>query len=131
LSQVEAAAVFRDYCGRIEACWFTTISLPWHAAATSLVAVLRIRIQPETAAVPVAVDGRWTLFALHYLGAALAQWVPDTPLQTALDRWLYAMAAVFFFLGAHYIPSASHGIWCRGCGGSPWRMVGGERSASF
>src|ERR1700731_2489592 len=42
----------------------------------------------------------WTLFALHYLGAALAQWVPDTPLQTALDRWLYAMAAVFFFLGA-------------------------------
>src|SRR6201997_5356060 len=44
--------------------------------------------------------GGWTLFALHYLGPALAQWVPDTPLQTAVDRWLYAMAAVFFFLGA-------------------------------
>ena len=44
--------------------------------------------------------GGWTLFALHYLGPAVAQWVPGTPLQTALDRWLYAMAAVFFFLGA-------------------------------
>src|SRR5579859_5762295 len=42
----------------------------------------------------------WSLFALHYLGPALAQWVPDTPLQTALDRWLYAVAALFFFLGA-------------------------------
>ena len=42
----------------------------------------------------------WTLFALHYLGAALAQWVPDTPLQTALDRWLYGVAALFFLLGA-------------------------------
>src|SRR5258707_15116647 len=30
----------------------------------------------------------WTLFALHYLGAALAQWVPDTPLQAARVRWL-------------------------------------------
>ena len=44
--------------------------------------------------------GGWTLFALHYLGPAVAQWVPGTALQTALDRWLYAMAAVFFFLGA-------------------------------
>ncbi|HWW17357.1 MAG TPA: diguanylate cyclase [Candidatus Saccharimonadales bacterium] len=42
----------------------------------------------------------WSLFALHYLGPALAQWVPDTPLQAALDRWLYAVAALFFFLGA-------------------------------
>jgi diguanylate cyclase (GGDEF)-like protein/putative nucleotidyltransferase with HDIG domain len=42
----------------------------------------------------------WTLFALHYLGPALAEWVPDTPLQAALDRWLYAVAALFFFLGA-------------------------------
>jgi diguanylate cyclase (GGDEF)-like protein/putative nucleotidyltransferase with HDIG domain len=42
----------------------------------------------------------WTLFALHYLGAALAQWVPDTPLQTALDRWLYSVSALFFLLGA-------------------------------
>src|SRR5215475_1022487 len=44
--------------------------------------------------------GGWTLFALHYLGPALGQWVPATPLQTALDRWLYSGAAVFFFLGA-------------------------------
>jgi diguanylate cyclase (GGDEF)-like protein/putative nucleotidyltransferase with HDIG domain len=42
----------------------------------------------------------WSLFALHYMGPALAQWVPDTPLQAALDRWLYAVAALFFFLGA-------------------------------
>jgi diguanylate cyclase (GGDEF)-like protein/putative nucleotidyltransferase with HDIG domain len=44
--------------------------------------------------------GGWTLFALHYLGPALAQWVPGSPLQNALDRWLYAGAAIFFFLGA-------------------------------
>lgn len=44
--------------------------------------------------------GGWTLFALHYLGPALAQWIPATPLQNALDRWLYAGTAIFFFLGA-------------------------------
>src|SRR6202045_4405213 len=42
----------------------------------------------------------WTPFALHYRGPALAEWVPDKPLQAALDRWLYAVAALFFFLGA-------------------------------
>jgi diguanylate cyclase (GGDEF)-like protein/putative nucleotidyltransferase with HDIG domain len=42
----------------------------------------------------------WALFALHYMGPALAQWVPSTPMQTALDRWLCVLAALFFFLGA-------------------------------
>src|ERR1700737_692782 len=56
----------------------------------------------------------WTLFALHYLGAALAQWVPDTPLQTALDRWLYAVAALFFFLGAQLYAQRK-----------PWKFVAG------
>src|SRR5712672_4422248 len=70
-------------------------------AATSLVAgffayIYSLKRQPYL----LLWTAGWTLFALHYLGAALAQWVPDTPLQTALDRWLYAMAAVFFFLGA-------------------------------
>jgi diguanylate cyclase (GGDEF)-like protein/putative nucleotidyltransferase with HDIG domain len=42
----------------------------------------------------------WSLFALHYLGFALSQWIPYSPLQGALDRWLYVLAALFFFLGA-------------------------------
>ncbi len=59
----------------------------------------------------------WTLFALHYLGPALAQWVPDTPLQAALDRWLYSLAAVFFFLGAQlYSPRKA---WKLGPVGGP------------
>jgi diguanylate cyclase (GGDEF)-like protein/putative nucleotidyltransferase with HDIG domain len=56
----------------------------------------------------------WTLFALHYLGAALAQWVPDTALQTALDRWLYAVAALFFLLGAQLYSQRK-----------PWKFVAG------
>src|SRR6202045_2904125 len=56
----------------------------------------------------------WTLFALHYLGPALAEWVPDTPLQAALDRWLYAVAAVFFFLGAQLYAQRK-----------PWKFGGG------
>ncbi len=42
----------------------------------------------------------WSLFALHYLGFALSQWIPYSPIQDALDRWLYVLAALFFFLGA-------------------------------
>jgi len=56
----------------------------------------------------------WTLFALHYLGPALAQWVPATPLQTALDRWLYAVAAIFFFLGAQVYSQRK-----------PWKVAAG------
>ena len=42
----------------------------------------------------------WSLFALHYLSPALADWIPDSPLQNALNRWLFALAGLFFFLGA-------------------------------
>src|SRR5271168_3932449 len=42
----------------------------------------------------------WGLFALHFLGPALAPWVASGPLQTSLNRWIYALAAIFFFLGA-------------------------------
>jgi len=41
----------------------------------------------------------WSLFALHYLGPALSQWMPDGPLQNALDQWLYALAGLLFLLG--------------------------------
>ena len=42
----------------------------------------------------------WSLFALHYLGPALSQWFPANPVQNAMNHWLYALAALFFFLGA-------------------------------
>jgi diguanylate cyclase (GGDEF)-like protein/putative nucleotidyltransferase with HDIG domain len=42
----------------------------------------------------------WCLFALHYLGPALAPWNAGGALRSALDRWLYVLAAIFFFLGA-------------------------------
>jgi diguanylate cyclase (GGDEF)-like protein/putative nucleotidyltransferase with HDIG domain len=42
----------------------------------------------------------WSLFALHYLSPALASWTPDSELLQALNHWLYAVAALFFFLGA-------------------------------
>ena len=62
----------------------------------------------------------WTLFALHYLGAALAQWVPDTPLQTALDRWLYAVAALFFLLGAQLYSQRK-----------PWKFAAGAAALAL
>src|SRR5262249_49301320 len=42
----------------------------------------------------------WSLFALHYLSPALAHWIPENPLQNALNKWLFALAGLFFFLGA-------------------------------
>jgi diguanylate cyclase (GGDEF)-like protein/putative nucleotidyltransferase with HDIG domain len=42
----------------------------------------------------------WALFALHYLGPALTPADVAAPLQTALNRWIYALAGIFFFLGA-------------------------------
>src|SRR5271155_4048301 len=42
----------------------------------------------------------WALAALHYLGPALETWSAMGTLATALDRWLYAAAGIFFFLGA-------------------------------
>jgi diguanylate cyclase (GGDEF)-like protein/putative nucleotidyltransferase with HDIG domain len=42
----------------------------------------------------------WSLYALNFLSPALDQWIPSSPIQGALNRWLYALAALFFFLGA-------------------------------
>ncbi len=42
----------------------------------------------------------WTVFAFHYLGAAVAQWMTPSPIQSALNHWLFALAGVLFFLGA-------------------------------
>jgi diguanylate cyclase (GGDEF)-like protein/putative nucleotidyltransferase with HDIG domain len=42
----------------------------------------------------------WGLYALHFLGPALTPWIASGPLQISLNRWIYALAAIFFFLGA-------------------------------
>ena len=42
----------------------------------------------------------WTLFALHYLSPALAWWTANGELLQSLNHWLYAVAALCFFLGA-------------------------------
>jgi diguanylate cyclase (GGDEF)-like protein/putative nucleotidyltransferase with HDIG domain len=42
----------------------------------------------------------WSLFALHYLSPALAEWVTGSALQNGLNRWLFGLAGLFFFLGA-------------------------------
>src|SRR5205085_1028815 len=44
--------------------------------------------------------GGWSLFALHYLSPALTPWVPSSALQNGLNRWLFGLAGLFFFLGA-------------------------------
>jgi diguanylate cyclase (GGDEF)-like protein/putative nucleotidyltransferase with HDIG domain len=41
----------------------------------------------------------WALFGLHYFGPALSKWLPNSPLQDAVDHWLYALSGLFFFLG--------------------------------
>ena len=42
----------------------------------------------------------WTVFGFHYLGTAVAQWMTSSPIQSALNHWLFALAGVLFFLGA-------------------------------
>jgi diguanylate cyclase (GGDEF)-like protein/putative nucleotidyltransferase with HDIG domain len=42
----------------------------------------------------------WALYALHFLGPAISRWVPEFPLEMHLNRWLYAVASILFFLGA-------------------------------
>jgi diguanylate cyclase (GGDEF)-like protein/putative nucleotidyltransferase with HDIG domain len=42
----------------------------------------------------------WGLYALHFLEPALAPWIASGPLQISLNRWIYSLAAIFFFLGA-------------------------------
>ncbi|HEY2459214.1 MAG TPA: diguanylate cyclase [Candidatus Acidoferrum sp.] len=65
----------------------------------------------------------WAFCAIHYLPPAVAQWAPMGAVPESLDRWFYASAALFFFLGAQvyaqqkpwYIPAAVAsgvlGIW--------------------
>ncbi|MCU1315450.1 MAG: hypothetical protein JWN63_772 [Candidatus Acidoferrum typicum] len=42
----------------------------------------------------------WAVFALHYVGPALAPSALANPLQSALNHWLFALSGVLFFLGA-------------------------------
>ena len=42
----------------------------------------------------------WMIFGLHYAGPALADWALNSPLQSALNHWLFAISGLLFFLGA-------------------------------
>src|SRR2546421_6387467 len=42
----------------------------------------------------------WAVFGLHYMGPAVAPWSASSPLQSALNHWLFALSGVLFFLGA-------------------------------
>src|SRR5205809_5671987 len=42
----------------------------------------------------------WAVFALHYVGPTLARNSAASPLQSALNHWLFALSGVLFFLGA-------------------------------
>jgi diguanylate cyclase (GGDEF)-like protein/putative nucleotidyltransferase with HDIG domain len=51
----------------------------------------------------------WSLYALHFLSPALARWLPSSPVQSPLNHWLCALAALCFFLGAQVY--AQHKPW--------------------
>ena len=55
----------------------------------------------------------WSLFALHYLSPALVGRIPRSDLENSLNHWLYALAALFFFLGAQLY--AQHKPWVVPC----------------
>src|SRR5258708_36627573 len=42
----------------------------------------------------------WAVFALHYMGPAIAPWAAASTQQSALNHWLFALSGVLFFLGA-------------------------------
>jgi len=56
----------------------------------------------------------WSFFALHFLSPALVPWIPGSPVQTAVNRWLYALAALSFVLGAQFYSQRKP--WKLGCG---------------
>jgi len=56
----------------------------------------------------------WSFFALHFLSPALVPWIPGSPVQTAVNRWLYALAALSFALGAQFYSQRKP--WKLGCG---------------
>src|SRR5437868_2778157 len=60
----------------------------------------------------------WTMFALHHWGPVLAAWRAENPYQIALDRWFYALAAVFFFVGAQLYAQTR-----------PWKLGAGFAAA--
>jgi len=56
----------------------------------------------------------WSFFALHFLSPALVPWIPGSPVQTAVNRWLYASASLSFALGAQFYSQRKP--WKLGCG---------------
>jgi diguanylate cyclase (GGDEF)-like protein/putative nucleotidyltransferase with HDIG domain len=68
----------------------------------------------------------WALYALHFMGPALWQWIPQTPLETSISRWLHSLASICFFLGAQtyaqrkpwirpaIVTAAALGVWIVG-----------------
>jgi diguanylate cyclase (GGDEF)-like protein/putative nucleotidyltransferase with HDIG domain len=77
---------------------FTALAL---LAATSLVAGFFAYIYSlKRQAYLLLWTAGWSLYALHYLSPALTMWIPGSVPQTSLNQWLYALAALFFFLGA-------------------------------
>jgi GAF domain-containing protein len=71
----------------------------------------------------------WALFALHYLSPALAQWTPDSPVQNALNRWLFAAAGLFFFLGAQIY--AQRKPWIVPCGITAAALAGAALASAL
>src|SRR6266849_675817 len=42
----------------------------------------------------------WAVFGLHYVGPTLAPNMASSPVQSALNHWLFALSGVLFFIGA-------------------------------
>src|SRR5260370_30361922 len=42
----------------------------------------------------------WAVFPLHYVGPTVAPDTAASPMQSALNYWLFALSGVLFFLGA-------------------------------
>src|SRR5260370_5138126 len=53
----------------------------------------------QTCALPISA-GSPPCFALHYVGPMVAPNMAASPLQSALNHWLFALSGVLFFLGA-------------------------------
>ncbi len=77
---------------------FTVLAL---LAATSLVAIFFAYIYSIKRQTYLLIwTFGWAFYALHYVGPALWRWIPDGPVETAVSRWIYAVASLCFFLGA-------------------------------
>jgi diguanylate cyclase (GGDEF)-like protein/putative nucleotidyltransferase with HDIG domain len=42
----------------------------------------------------------WAFYSMHFAGAAMWPWIPEGPLEIFISRWFYALASIWFFLGA-------------------------------